>query len=46
VLNLIASLQPDYRATAIPFDDFDANAVGTLNWKATSPEKRQQFVKS
>lgn len=42
VLNLIASLQPDAivhtaaqpshdRAAAIPFDDFDTNAVGTLN---------------
>ena len=42
VLNLIESLQPDAivhtaaqpshdRAAAIPFDDFDTNAVGTLN---------------
>ena len=42
VLNLIASLQPDVivhtaaqpshdRAAAIPFDDFETNAVGTLN---------------
>ena len=42
MLNLIESLQPDAivhtaaqpshdRAAAIPFDDFDTNAVGTLN---------------
>jgi CDP-paratose 2-epimerase len=51
ILNLIESLQPDAivhtaaqpshdRAAAIPFDDFDTNAVGTLNLL----EATRQFV--